>query len=47
MKQYRLVEDDFSRWGEKLRAEFDAMVAPYFVDNVVRQDYLHTRATAR
>ena len=28
-----------------LRAEFDAMVAPYHVDNIVRQDYLLTRAT--
>jgi SAM-dependent methyltransferase len=30
-----------------LRAEFDAMVTPYFSDNVVRQDYLLTRAQAR
>lgn len=30
-----------------LRAEFDAMVEPYFTDNVVRQDYIHTRAIAR
>jgi SAM-dependent methyltransferase len=30
-----------------LRAEFEALVAPYYVDNVVRQDYIHTRATAR
>ena len=30
-----------------VRAEFDAMVAPYYVDNVVHQDYLLTRAQAR
>jgi hypothetical protein len=29
-----------------LRAEFDALVAPYYVDNVVRQGYLLTRAGA-
>jgi hypothetical protein len=29
-----------------VRAEFDALVAPYFADNVVRQDYLFTRASA-
>ncbi len=30
-----------------LRAEFEAMAAPYCVDNVVRQGYLLTRAPAR
>ncbi len=30
-----------------LRAEFDALVAPYYVDNVVHQSYLLTRAQAR
>lgn len=30
-----------------LRAEFEALVAPYHVDNVLRQDYLMTRAKAR
>jgi len=30
-----------------LRAEFEAMVAPYYAGNVVRQDYLLTRAQAR
>jgi SAM-dependent methyltransferase len=30
----------------EVRAEFDALVAPYFADNVVRQDYLFTRASA-
>lgn len=30
-----------------LRAEFEAMVAPYYAGNVVRQDYLLTRAEAR
>ena len=30
-----------------LRAEFDAMAAPYFSDNAVRQEYLLTRATKR
>ena len=29
------------------RAEFDAMVAPYHIDNVMHQDYLLTRAQAR
>ena len=32
---------------KSLRAEFDALAAPYFVDNVVRQDYLLTRAAKR
>lgn len=31
----------------EVRAEFDAMAAPYFVDNVVLQDYLLTKAGAR
>lgn len=30
-----------------IRAEFDALVAPYYADNVVHQDYLLTRALAR
>lgn len=30
-----------------LRAEFDAMATPYYAENVVRQDYLLTRAQAR
>ena len=30
-----------------VRAEFDALVAPYYVDNVVHQEYLLTRAQAR
>lgn len=30
-----------------VRAEFDGLIAPYHVDNVVRQDYLLTRAQAR
>ena len=29
---------------EAYRAEFDAMAAPYLRDNIVRQDYLLTRA---
>lgn len=29
----------------QFRREYDALVAPYFEDNVVRQDYLLTRAT--
>lgn len=32
---------------DAVRAEFDALAAPYFADNVVRQDYLLTRARAR
>lgn len=45
----KLVER-FATEPEKLavlRAEFDAMVAPYYTDNTVRQDYLLTRAQAR
>jgi SAM-dependent methyltransferase len=30
-----------------LRAEMDALMQPYYVDNVVQQDYLLTRAIAR
>ncbi len=30
-----------------LRTEFEALVDPYYVDNLVRQDYLLTRAPAR
>ena len=30
-----------------VRAEFDTLVAPYYFDNVVHQDYLLTRAHAR
>jgi SAM-dependent methyltransferase len=29
---------------EQFRREYDAMIAPYFEDNIVRQDYLLTRA---
>jgi SAM-dependent methyltransferase len=31
----------------QLRADFDALALPYWIDNVVRQDYLMTRAQAR
>jgi len=31
----------------EVRAEFEALVAPYYVDNVVHQSYLLTRAQAR
>ena len=30
-----------------VRSEFDELVRPYYADNVVRQDYLLTSATAR
>ena len=30
-----------------LRAEFEALAAPYYFGNVIRQDYLLTRAKAR
>ena len=30
-----------------VRAAFDAMAAPYYADNLVRQEYLLTRAQAR
>ena len=30
-----------------VRAEFEALAAPYYVDNVMQQDYLFTRAQAR
>ena len=29
----------------QFRREYDALLAPYFADNIVRQDYLMTRAT--
>jgi hypothetical protein len=29
----------------QFRHEYDALIAPYFEDNLIRQDYLHTRAT--
>ena len=29
----------------QFRREYDALIAPYFEDNLIRQDYLHTRAT--
>jgi hypothetical protein len=29
----------------KFRREYDALIAPYFEDNIIRQDYLMTRAT--
>ena len=32
---------------QAIRAEFEALLAPYYVDNVVHQDYLLTRAQAR
>lgn len=32
---------------DAVRAEFDSMVAPYYVDNVVHQDYLLTLAQAK
>jgi len=28
----------------QFRREYDALVAPYFEDNIIRQDYLMTRA---
>jgi SAM-dependent methyltransferase len=31
----------------KIRGEFDALIAPYYDRNVVRQEYLLTKATAR
>jgi hypothetical protein len=45
----KLVEglaDDPARLSS-LRAEFETLMLPYYADNVVRQDYLLTRATAR
>ncbi len=45
---FHLIES-FSREPQKLstvRAEFDALVAPYYFDNLVHQDYLLTRAHA-
>jgi SAM-dependent methyltransferase len=30
-----------------VRAEFDALIAPYYIDNIVLQDYLFTRARVR
>jgi SAM-dependent methyltransferase len=31
----------------KIRADFDALVEPYYADNVIRQNYLLTRASAQ
>ena len=28
----------------QFRTEYDALITPYFADNIVRQDYLLTRA---
>ena len=39
------LESDPARLAT-LRREFEAMVAPYYADNIVRQDYLLTRARA-
>jgi SAM-dependent methyltransferase len=44
----RVVESLSTSDPERLaqfRAEYDALVPPYFEDNLVRQDYLFTRAT--
>jgi SAM-dependent methyltransferase len=38
-----LGQSDPARLAE-FRREYDALVAPYFEDNIVRQDYLLTRA---
>ena len=45
----KLVES-LAREPQKLgtvRAEFDALVAPHYFDNLVHQDYVLTRAQAR
>jgi SAM-dependent methyltransferase len=39
-----LTASDPARLAQ-FRAEYDALVQPYFEDNLVRQDYLFTRAT--
>jgi hypothetical protein len=39
-----LTTSDPARLAQ-FRAEYDALVPPYFEDNFVRQDYLFTRAT--
>jgi hypothetical protein len=31
----------------QFRRDYDALIAPYFEDNIVRQDYLMTRAIKR
>lgn len=41
-----LKESDPARLA-KFRREYDAMIEPYFEDNIVRQDYLLTRAIKR
>jgi len=46
----RKLVESLAREPRKLstvRAEFDALVAPYYFDNLVHQDYLLTRAQAR
>lgn len=42
----RRLQDDQERL-RAFRQEFDALTAPYYVDNTVHQDYLMTRAHAR
>ena len=41
-----LARSDPARLAE-FRREYDALIAPYFEDNIVRQDYLITRAVKR
>jgi hypothetical protein len=43
----KLVESLADEKVAAVRAEFDALVRPYYDDNVVRQDYILTRARAR
>lgn len=45
----KLVEhlSDDSQKLSDFRAEFEALVAPYYFDNIVHQDYVLTRARAR
>jgi SAM-dependent methyltransferase len=46
LKLVEMLRSDAARL-EQFRRDYDAMIAPYYEDNVVRQDYLLTRAIKR
>jgi SAM-dependent methyltransferase len=46
LKLVEMLSSDPARLAQ-FRREYDALIAPYFEDNVVRQDYLLTRAIKR
>ena len=46
LKLVEMLASDPTRLAQ-FRREYDALIAPYFEDNLVRQDYLLTRAVKR